>query len=164
MYTSKVIGRFRNPQNYGKIEGPDGVGKVGNIICGDVMWLYIKVAKAKEGNEVIEDLKFETFGCVAAIATSDIIADLAKGKTLSAALKIDKGEVVKSLGELPPVKIHCSVLAADALYEAVYDYLSRNRREIPKDLQKHHDRIDKEKKIIEKKYRDWTKAEEEMRR
>lgn len=163
MYTKKVIQHFRNPHNYGRIRNPDGVGKVGNIICGDVMWLYIKVGKNKEG-EIIKDIKFETFGCVAAIATSSIITDLAKGRTLKKAIEISRNEVAKSLGGLPPIKLHCSVLAADALSEAIYDYLSKNKKPISKRLQRRHKRIEQEKKIIEEKYKDWIKTEEEMRK
>jgi len=93
-YTKKVVECFKNPKNYGRMKNPDGVGRVGNPVCGDVMWLYIKVGKSasgrKEGREVITDIKFETFGCVAAIATSSIITTLAKGKTLKEAMKINK--------------------------------------------------------------------------
>ena len=128
MYTKKVIQHFRNPHNYGKIKNPDGIGKVGNIICGDVMWLYIKVERNKKGEEIIKDVKFKTFGCVAAIATSSIITDLAKGKTLKEVAEINKNEVVKSLGGLPPIKLHCSVLASDALSEAIYNYLSKSKK------------------------------------
>jgi len=149
-YTKKVIEHFRKPHNYGKMKNPDGIGKVGNIICGDVMHLYIKVS-----NNKIKDIKFETFGCAAAIATSSIITDLAKGKTLNDALKIEKDKIVKSLGSLPPIKVHCSILAVDALTEAVYDYLFKNKKPIPKELQKSHQRIEKEKKIIEEKYKKW---------
>ena len=152
MYTKKVIQHFRNPHNYGKMKNPDGVGKVGNLICGDVMRLYIKIDRNRKKEEVIKDIKFETFGCVAAIATSSIITDLAKGKSLKEAMEISKNEVAKSLGGLPPIKLHCSVLAADTLSEAVYDYLSKNKRKIPKELQKRHKRIEQEKKILEKKY------------
>ncbi len=162
MYTKKVIQHFRNPHNYGKIKNPDGIGKVGNIICGDVMWLYIKVGKNKKEEEIIKDVKFETFGCVAAIATSSIITDLAKDKTLKEAMEISKNEVAKFLGGLPPIKLHCSILAVDALSEAIYDYLSKNKRPISKELQKRHKRIKQEKKIIEEKYKDWIKTEEEM--
>lgn len=162
MYTGKVIEHFRHPHNYGKIENPDGVGKVGNIVCGDVLWLYIKVGKGKKGEEVIKDIKFQTFGCVAALATSSIITDLAKGKTLERALEIDKDKVVESLGGLPPIKLHCSVLASDALSEAIYDYLAKKGKKIPAELIKRHQRIEKEKKIIEEKYKDWIKMEEEL--
>jgi nitrogen fixation NifU-like protein len=162
LYTKKVIKHFREPHNYGKIKNPDGIGKVGNIVCGDVMWLYIKVGKNKKGKEIIKDVKFETFGCVAAMATSSIITDLAKGKTLKEALEIDKNQIVKSLGGLPPIKLHCSVLAADALAEAIYDYFSKNKKEIPGDLEERHQKIDKEKKVIEEKYKEWTGIEERI--
>lgn len=162
MYTRKVLKFFRNPKNYGKIKNPDGVGKVGNIVCGDVMWLYIKVGKNKENQEIIKDIKFETFGCVAAIATSSIITELAKRKPLNEALNINKEKVAGSLGGLPPIKLHCSVLAVDALSEAVFDYLVKNRRIIAPDLQKKHQRITQEKRIIEEKYKDWVNTEEEM--
>jgi len=162
MYNPKVLEHFQKPHNYGKMKNPDGVGKVGNIVCGDVMWLYLKVGKNKAGKEIITDVKFETFGCVAAIATSSTITDLARGKTLTDALKIDKDAVVKSLGNLPPVKIHCSVLAADALAEAIYNYLVKNKRKITPKLISRHERIQKEKDIIEEKYKDWIKTEENL--
>ena len=153
LYTPKVIGAFKNPHNYGKIKNADGIGKVGNIICGDVMWLYIKVDK----KEVIKDIKFETFGCVAAISTSSTITDLAKGKTIKDALKIKKDEIIKKLGGLPIVKYHCSVLAVEALIEAIYDYFLKTKKKIPADLQKKHEAIQKSKEIIEKRYKKWTK-------
>ncbi|MBU1110727.1 iron-sulfur cluster assembly scaffold protein [Patescibacteria group bacterium] len=157
MYTKKVMQHFRKPHNYGKIRKPDGIGKVGNIVCGDVMWLYIKVGKDKKGEEILEDVKFETFGCVAAIATSSVVTNLARGKTLNEATDINKNEVVKHLGGLPPIKIHCSILAADALAEAIYNYLSKNKRPISTKLQKRHKRLEQERMIIEEKYKDWTK-------
>lgn len=160
LYTKKVVACFRNPKNYGRMENPDGVGKVGNPVCGDVMWLYIKVQKDKKGREILKDIKFETFGCVAAIATSSVITDLAMGKTLDAALKIDKSKIVKSLGGLPPIKLHCSVLAAEALSEAIYDYLSKNKREISKELEERHNRAKATREGIEKKYKNWVKIEE----
>lgn len=156
IYSKKVIEYFQNPHNYGKMKNPDGVGKVGNIICGDVMYLYIKVGKNKKRKEIIKDIKFETFGCVAAISTSSIVTDLAKGKTLEEAVEINSNEVVRSLGGLPQIKIHCSLLAADALSEAIYNYLSKNKKPIPEELQKRHKRIEKEKEIIEKRYKKWT--------
>ena len=161
-YTAGVMEHFSKPHNYGKIKNPDGVGKVGNLICGDVMWLYIKVAKGRAGKEIIKDIKFETFGCVAAIATSSAITDLAKGKTLEEAIAIDKREIVQSLGGLPPIKLHCSVLAADALAEAIYDYYTKQKRPIPAALEEKHQRIKKEKDIVEEKYKDWVKKEEEI--
>jgi nitrogen fixation NifU-like protein len=147
MYSKKVMQYFLHPKNVGEIKNPSGVGEVGNIVCGDVMKLYIKVK-----NDIIKDIKFKTLGCAAAIATSSIITEIAKNKKIEDALKISKEEIIKSLGGLPPVKIHCSVLAVDALKEAIYDYLKKSKREIPRDLKKNHERIEKEKKIIEKMY------------
>ncbi|MDD5567105.1 MAG: iron-sulfur cluster assembly scaffold protein [Patescibacteria group bacterium] len=126
LYTKKAIKCFTNPKNYGRIKNPDGIGKVGNPVCGDVMWLYLKIGK-KGNREYIKDIKFETFGCVAAIATSSILTDLVKGKTLTEALKIDNQKIVKSLGGLPPIKLHCSVLAANALKKAVEDYEQKKK-------------------------------------
>ncbi|MEM0343518.1 MAG: Fe-S cluster assembly scaffold protein NifU [Thermoplasmata archaeon] len=117
MYSEKVMEHFANPRNVGEIPDADGVGKVGNPQCGDVMWLYIKV---KDG--VITDIKFKTFGCGAAIATSSMITELAKGKTIEEAKKISRQDVAESLDGLPPQKMHCSNLAADALREAIKDY------------------------------------------
>lgn len=120
MYSEKVMELFRKPHNLGRMKNPDGIGKVGNPLCGDVLYVYIKV---KDG--IIKDVKFETFGCVAAIATSSMITDLAKEKTLEEALKITRDNVAKEVGGLPPIKMHCSNLAADALHEAVKDYLKK---------------------------------------
>jgi len=161
-YTKEVIKHFKKPHNFGRMKNPDGLGKVGNIICGDVMWLYIKVGEDKKGKEIIKDIKFETFGCVAAISTSSVITDLAKGKTLEKAMEIDKVKVAKTLGGLPPIKIHCSMLAVDGLSEAIYNYLSKTKKPIPKKLQETHKRIEKEKKEIKKRYGEWIKIEEEM--
>lgn len=147
-YSEKALEHFKKPHNYGQIENADGIGVVGNVVCGDVMKLYIKVSKNKKGEEIIEDIKFETFGCVAAIATSSMATDLAKGKTIADAMKIESMEVAKSLGGLPPVKYHCSLLAADALAEAIYDYFLKNKKEIPSELLKRHERIEKQKKIV----------------
>jgi len=122
MYTEKLMEHFRNPRNMGRIEDADGVGTVGNPVCGDVMKLYIKVKDNR-----IEDIKFETFGCAAAIGTSSMITELAKGKTLDEALEIKNADVAESLDGLPSVKMHCSVLAADALKAAINDYKSRKR-------------------------------------
>jgi nitrogen fixation NifU-like protein len=108
---------FRNPHNVGEIPAADGVGTVGNPVCGDMMTIYIKVK-----NNRIADIKFKTFGCGAAVATSSMITELAKNKTLDEALKISRQDVADSLGGLPPVKMHCSNLAADALHEAIKDY------------------------------------------
>ncbi|MCK4592399.1 iron-sulfur cluster assembly scaffold protein [Candidatus Parcubacteria bacterium] len=117
MYTKKVIQHFTNPHNYGKIEKADAIGEAGNPICGDLMKIYIKVNK-----NIIENIKFETLGCVAAIATSSMITDLAKEKTLDEAMKISNKDIAKSLEGLPPIKMHCSNLAADALHDAIEKY------------------------------------------
>ncbi|MGQ9587681.1 MAG: Fe-S cluster assembly scaffold protein NifU [Thermoplasmata archaeon] len=117
MYSEKVMEHFANPRNVGEIPDADGIGKVGNPQCGDVMWLYIKVK-----DNVIADIKFKTFGCGAAIATSSMITEIAKGKTIEEAKKISRQDVADSLDGLPPVKMHCSNLAADALREAIKDY------------------------------------------
>ncbi|TSC53368.1 MAG: nitrogen fixation protein NifU [Parcubacteria group bacterium LiPW_39] len=106
----------------GKLSNPDGVGEVGNPVCGDLMTIYIKVGKNKQGKKVIKDIKFETLGCVAAIATSSMITQIAKGKTLKEALEIEFSDVEKSLGSLPPVKKHCADLAVRALRAAIEDY------------------------------------------
>ena len=156
-YTKELIEHFQNPHNFGKIKDPDGVGQVGNIFCGDVMYLYIKVGKNKRGEEIIKDIKFETFGCAAAIGTSSVVTDLAKGKTLKEALEISNDKIVKELGGLPPIKVHCSVLAVDALAEAIFDYFSKNKKPIPELLQKKHERIKKEKQMIEERYKEWRK-------
>ncbi len=124
MYSERVMEHFRNPKNMGELDDPDGVGRVGNPVCGDVMEIQIKV---KEGK--IEDIKFKTFGCGAAIATSSMITEMAKGKTLEEAMKITRKDVADELGGLPPIKMHCSNLAADALHEAIKDYLSRKKAE-----------------------------------
>ena len=117
MYSEKVMDHFMNPRNMGEIADADGVGTVGNPVCGDLMTVYIKIKDSK-----LEDVKFKTFGCGAAIATSSMITELAKGKTIEEALKITRGDVADSLGGLPPVKMHCSNLAADALHAAIEDY------------------------------------------
>jgi nitrogen fixation NifU-like protein len=117
VYSEKVMDHFANPRNIGEIPDADGIGKVGNPQCGDVMWLYIKVK-----DNIITDIKFKTFGCGAAIATSSMITELARGKTLEDAKKISRQDVADSLDGLPPTKMHCSNLASDALREAIKDY------------------------------------------
>ena len=117
VYSEKVMDHFAHPRNVGEIPDADGIGKVGNPQCGDVMWLYIKV---KDG--ILTDIKFKTFGCGAAIATSSMITELAKGKTIEEAKRISRQDVADSLEGLPPAKMHCSNLAADALREAIKDY------------------------------------------
>ena len=143
LYTKEVLKHFKAPHNQGKINNPDGLGKIGNMICGDELWLYIKIGKNKKGEEIIKDVKFETFGCVAAIATSSVVTDLVKGKTIGEALKVKKEDIVKVLGELPPIKLHCSVLAIDALSEAVYDYFLKSKIKVPKSLEERHQIVSK---------------------
>jgi nitrogen fixation NifU-like protein len=130
-YSKKVMQNFMNPKNLGEIKDADGIGKVGNPTCGDVMWVYIKVAKDAKGKEFLKNIKFKTFGCAAAIATSSMITQLAKGKQLDDAEKITRNDVASSLNGLPPVKMHCSNLASDALKKAIEDYRkkSQNKKE-----------------------------------
>ena len=117
-YSDKVMEHFRNPHNVGEIPDASGVGNVGNPVCGDIMRLYIKV----DPGEVITDAKFKTFGCGAAIATSSMVTELVKGKTIDEALKISNRAVAEALGGLPPVKMHCSVLAEEGIHKAINDY------------------------------------------
>ena len=152
MYTERVIEHFRSPHNMGKLDDYSAIGKVGNIVCGDVMWLYIKVDPDEEGRDIITDISWETFGCTAAIATSSMVSDLAKGKTIDEAIRLTNQDVAKELGGLPPVKMHCSALAADALNEAIFAFLSEKGAEIPEALRVRHDRIAKEVAALEKRY------------
>jgi len=121
-YSEKVMDHFANPRNVGEIENADGIGKVGNPVCGDIMNLYLRVE-----NNVITDAKFKTFGCGAAIATSSMVTELVKGKTIDEALAITNRAVAEALGGLPPIKMHCSVLAEEALQSAIDDYLKKQR-------------------------------------
>ena len=120
LYSDKVMEHFRNPRNVGEIDNPDGIGHVGNPVCGDIMELYIKVE-----NGIIIDTKFKTFGCGAAIATSSMVTEMVKGKSIGEALEISNRAVAEALDGLPPIKMHCSVLAEEALKSAIEDYLSK---------------------------------------
>jgi nitrogen fixation protein NifU and related proteins len=122
-YSKKVMEHFLNPHNVGVIEHADGYGKVGNPVCGDVMEIFISVK-----DDVITDIKFRTFGCGSAIATSSMVTDMAKGKTLDEAMRITRGDVAEELEGLPPQKMHCSNLAADALHEAIKDYRAKHAK------------------------------------
>jgi len=122
MYSAKVMDHFMNPRNVGEIEHADGIGEVGNPVCGDIMHIEIKVQ-----DNVIDDIKFKTFGCAAAIATSSMVTEIVKGKTLEEAEKVTNRLVAEALDGLPPQKMHCSNLAADALHQAIQDYLSKSR-------------------------------------
>ena len=124
LYSDKVMDHFRNPRNVGRIENADGVGEVGNARCGDIMTIYLKI-----DNDVISDVKFETFGCGSAIASSSMATELIKGKPVSEALKLSNKAVVEALDGLPAQKIHCSVLAEQAIKAAVQDYYEKNNIE-----------------------------------
>ena len=123
IYTDKVIDYFKNPRNMGELKDADGIGKVGNLKCGDVMWVYIKVK-----DNIITDCTFKTFGCVAAIATSSALTELVKGKTIDDALKLNNKDVADKLGGLPQVKMHCSLLAEEGLQAAVDDYRKKSHK------------------------------------
>lgn len=154
-YTKQTLDHFRHPQNCGELKNADGLGEAGNIICGDLMSLYIKVKKNNQGKTVIAAVKFKTYGCAAAIATSSVITELVKGKTIEEALKVSKNDIVDTLKGLPPIKIHCSILAIDALHEAIYQYFSAKKLPIPQFLQEKHARIEKGKKEIKERYAKW---------
>ena len=121
-YSDKVMEHFMSPHNVGDIKDADGIGEIGNPVCGDMMTFYIKVKDNK-----IEDVKFKTFGCGAAIAVSSMVSDMAKGKTLEEALKVTNKDVAKELGGLPKNKMHCSNLGADALHKAIQDYQEKQK-------------------------------------
>ena len=123
LYSQKVMEMFRDTKNYGKIEDADGLGKVGNPKCGDVMWIYIKV-----DDGIITDAKYETFGCVAAIATSSMAIDMIKGKNVDEALQITNKAVAEALDGLPPEKMHCSLLAEEGIKSAIEDYKERQKQ------------------------------------
>lgn len=122
MYNKKILERFQNPKFAGELKGAHACGEVGNARCGDIMKVFIKVKDNK-----IQDIKFKTYGCVAAIASSDYLCELAKGKTLDAALKITSKDIVKKMGDVPKIKIHCSVLAQEALAKAIEEYRNANK-------------------------------------
>jgi nitrogen fixation NifU-like protein len=163
IYSKTIIEHFKRPRNVGKIKNASGIGEAGNILCGDVMKLYLKIEKNKKGEEIIKDIKFETLGCIVAIANTSLLTTMVKGKTIKEALKIKKEDLIKELGQpLPPFKIHCSVLALDALKEAIYDYYQKEKIKIPEELEKEHQRIVKTKEEIEKKYKEFRDLEREV--
>ena len=123
LYSEKVMDHFRNPRNVGVIEDADGIGEVGNAVCGDIMKIYLKI----NSDEVIEDVKFETFGCGSAIASSSMATQMIKGKPVSEALNLTNQAVTEALDGLPPHKIHCSVLAEEAIKKAVDDYYEKKK-------------------------------------
>ena len=130
MYSEKVMDHFANPRNVGEIEDADGIGEVGNSKCGDIMKMYIKVE-----DETITDVKFKTFGCGAAIATSSMATELVKGKTIPEALQLTNQAVMEALDGLPPVKVHCSVLAEEAIKAAVSDYYTKQGKSLDTEIE-----------------------------
>ena len=122
MYSEKVMDHFNNPRNMGEIENPSGVGTVGNAKCGDIMRMYLDI----DGQGIIQDVKFKTFGCGAAVATSSMATELVKGKTVQEALAVTNKAVMEALDGLPPVKVHCSLLAEEAIHAALWDYAQKN--------------------------------------
>ena len=124
-YSEELMDHFKSPRNQGQIEDADGVGEVGNIKCGDVMKIYIKVGEERGDDTILEDVKFETLGCAAAIAATSVLTELAKGKTFKQAFAITKDDIVKKLGQVPALKYHCSVLAEEGLKKAIEDYKSK---------------------------------------
>jgi nitrogen fixation NifU-like protein len=156
-YSKEIIKHFRRPRNVGRIRNPSGVGRAGNLLCGDVLYLYLKI----KGDRIV-DARFQTFGCITAVANSSILTTMIKGKTLKQALEISKEDLLRRIGKpLPPLKVHCSILAADALYEALYDYYKREGLPIPEKLRREHKRIQRTFRIISQKYRQFIKLEEE---
>jgi nitrogen fixation NifU-like protein len=140
----------------------DGLVKLGNLKSVDIMYLYIKIDKNKKGEEIIKDISFETYGCAVAIANTSLLTTMVRGKNLAQALKITKDDLVRKFGQVPLVKIHCSMLAVDALAEAVYDYFSKNKRPIPEELQSKHQRIKKEREEIEHRHEELIQLEEDL--
>lgn len=122
MYSEKVMDHFTNPRNVGEIEGASGVGTVGNAKCGDIMRIYLDI----DDNGIVRDAKFKTFGCGAAVATSSMATELVKGKTIKEALEVTNKAVMEALDGLPPVKVHCSLLAEEAIHAALWDYAQKN--------------------------------------
>jgi len=163
IYSKEIIKHFKKPQNVGKIKKPDGIGEAGNFLCGDIMKLYLKISENKKGEKIIEDIRFETLGCIVAIANTSLLTTLVKGKTIKEALSFKKEDLIKKLGQpLPLFKIHCSVLAVDALKEAIYDYYLKNKIEIPEELEKEHQRITKTKEELEERYKGFQTFEKEI--
>ena len=126
MYTEKVMDHFKNPRNVGEIENPSGMGTVGNAKCGDIMRIYLDI----DENQIIRDVKFKTLGCGAAVATSSMATELVKGKSVQEAMKVTNQAVMEALDGLPPVKVHCSLLAEEAIHAALWDYAQKNGIEI----------------------------------
>ena len=147
MYSEKVMDHFSNPRNMGEIENASGVGTVGNAKCGDIMRMYLDI----DENNVIRDCKFKTFGCGAAVATSSMATELVKGKTVEAAMQVTNKAVLEALDGLPPVKVHCSLLAEEAIHAALWDYAEKNHIEIA-GLEKPLDDISEKEEDVSETY------------
>jgi len=163
-YSKEIIRHFKNPKNLGRIKNPDAIGEAGNLVCGDTMRIYLKV-KEKNGKRIISDVKGEVFGCVVALANTSLLTTMVKGKRLEDALKIKKEDLIRKLGgrsKIPPIKIHCSILALDALHEAIYNYYKNNKLPIPKSLEKEHERIKASIKIIERRHKEFLELERRL--
>lgn len=137
MYTEEVMEHFKDPKNMGEMKDPDAKSKVGNPSCGDMMETFLRIGE-KNGEKYIEDIKFKTFGCAAAIATSSVTTELAKGMTLQEAEKVEEEDIAEELGGLPKIKMHCSNLSANGLHEAIYQYKKEEGMEISEDLERKH--------------------------
>lgn len=144
MYTEKVMDHFQHPRNVGEMENPSGLGTVGNVKCGDIMRMFLDI----DENQVIRDVKFKTFGCGAAVATSSMATELVKGKTIEEALKVTNKAVCEALDGLPPVKVHCSLLAEEAIHAALWDYAQKQGIEI-EGLKKPKSDISEEEEVEE---------------
>lgn len=162
IYSKEVMSHFKNPKNVGRIKNADALGKVGNLKCGDIMYLYLKVGKNKKGQEIIKDIKFETFGCTVAIANTSLLTTMVKGKTLETALKITKNDLVKKFKNVPIVKVHCSLLAVDALSEAVYNYYNKQKKKISSKLEEKHQKAERIGNEIKHRHSALHKLEEEL--
>jgi nitrogen fixation NifU-like protein len=157
-----VLKHFKHPKNQGIMKNPSAVGEVGNIQCGDVMKLYLKIKKNEKGEKIISDIKFECLGCVVAIANTSLITTMVKGRTLKEAMKIEQRDILKKMGKVPITKVHCSVLAVDALSEAIYDYYKKDNFLVPRELEKKHKGIQQALKYVEKKHKGYIEFEEKI--
>lgn len=162
LYSKEILKHFKAPKNVGKLKNPDGLGKVGNLKCGDVMYLYLKIGKNAKGKEIIKDIKFETFGCTVAIANTSLLTTMVKGKTLEQALKFTKDDLVKKFKNVPLVKVHCSLLAIDALAEAIYDYYEKQGKKISSGLLSRHEKAEKIGQELKNRHSAVVELEEEL--
>lgn len=163
LYSKRIIKHFKSPKNMGRMRNADAVGEAGNLACGDVMRFYLKIGEDKKGRKIIKDIKFETFGCIVAIANSSMLTTMVKGKDLEEVMKIRKEDLIEKLGKpIPPFKLHCSVLAIDALHEAIYNYYCKKGLKVPEELEKEHQRIMRVQEELKRKYKKFVEMEEEI--